>query len=141
MKKLISLLLLLVSISLIFTGCFLDKETSIERVERLTGYNLPDAEELYYFQDETFTGVAGQYSVYNLSKEPECITENKKEDAEKSISSEEITRITETLESWSVPAEYYPDFEKEYSFIIGAEDTYIIYFPEEGQLKIWMWGH
>ncbi len=142
MKKAITLLLSAVCICLIFTGCVFNKETSIERVERLTGYDLPnEMEELYYFQDATFGGCAGQYSVYTLAEEPLCISENRKEDSIKTLSADEITRIINDLDSNNIPSEYYPNFERSYSYITGAEDTYIIYFPEEQQLKIWMWGH
>ncbi len=147
MKKTFTTLLLLSIVGSLLTGCtffnrIFYKETSIERVERLTGYDLPnDMEELYYFQQTTFGGCAGQYSVYTLNKEPLCISNNKTNGADKKLSSAEITRITDYLDDNNIPREYYPDFEQAYSYITGAENTYIIYFPEEQLLKIWMWGH
>ncbi len=143
MRKLFALLLLL-SLSCLLAGCpgkLYFGENSIQRVERLTGCDLPeDMEELYDFRDETFTGCAGQYSVYALSEEPACIRD-KKEDSKTQLSADELARITDYLDENTIPKEYYPDFTRQYTYITGAEDTYLLYFPEDRLLIIWMHGH
>lgn len=144
MKKRFALLLLISFSCLLLAGCpgkLYYGENSIQRVERLTGYDLPDdMEELYDFRDETFTGCAGQYSVYALAEAPSCIRD-KKEDRDEKLSADEVARITDYLDENGIPTEYYPDFTRTYTYITGAEDTYLLYFPEDGQLIIWMHGH
>ncbi len=123
-------------------GCFISKETRLERIERLSGYDLPDDMELLYsYRGETFTGVEGQYLVYALSQTPECILESTKEGEPALISTTDTERILRDLESNNVPKEYYPSFDEPYAYVHGNEDTYIMYFPQSEQLKIWMWGH
>jgi len=113
--------------------------TSIERVERITGYDLPnDMKELYHFQDDTFVGCAGQYSVYSLDAEPPCFSDVK---ASSPITEADIEGMLDYFETYNIPEEYHPDFEQEYTYITGKENTFIMYFPVEKQLKIWMFGH
>ncbi len=121
-----------------FSSCS-ENMTSIERVENITGYDLPnDMEELYHFQDDTFVGCAGQYSVYSLDIEPSCFADNKTSSI---IADVDIEGMLDYFETYDIPKEHYPDFEQEYTYITGKENTFIMYFPKDKQLKIWMWGH
>lgn len=137
MKKLFVTAMIILAI-FSFSGCS-QTAKSIERVERITGYDLPDTvEEVYHFKDDTFVGCAGQFSVYSLDAEPACFAEAK---PSASIDDSVIKDMLDYLETYDIPEEYYPDFDREYTYITGAERTFILYFPEEKQLKIWMYGH
>ena len=137
MKKLFMLTMIILAI---FSLSSCSKTiTSIERVERITGYDLPnDMEELYHFQDDTFVGCAGQYSVYSLDAEPPCFADIK---ISSLIEDVHVEGMLDYFETYNIPEEYYPNFEQEYTYITGKENTFIMYFPKEKQLKIWMWGH
>ncbi len=135
-KPLIFILTILAIFSLSSCG---KNMTSIERVENITGYDLPnDMEELYHFQDDVFVGCAGQYSVYSLDKEPSCFTDK---EISSPIADADIEGMMYYFETYDIPEEHYPDFEQEYTYITGKENTFIMYFPNEKKLKIWMWGH
>lgn len=137
MKKLFVTAMIILAI-FSFSGCG-ETATSIERVERFTGYDLPNTiEEIYHFQDDTFVGCAGQFSVYSLDTEPSCFADAK---SSSPIDADRIKDMLDYLDTYDIPEEYYPDFEQEYTYIVGAERTVIMYFPEEKQLKIWMGGH
>lgn len=154
-KKINLLYILILALMLIFmTGCFFKAETSIERLERITKYDLDnDMEELYYFHDSTFTGQAGQYCVYRLEDEPKFFQEifdskGDKEDSSKEVydgndMSESIKeQMNRTLsDSWKVPTEYHPNFENEYTYVIGYETTYFMYFKSDKLLMVFMQGH
>ncbi len=164
MKKVIPIIIVIAVISVLFAGKYFFAETSIERVERITGYDLPDKmKELYHFQDDTFSGVACQYSVYSLDDEPQCIKENPIDNRVFALSSGETTllyqnpkdsgkslfALTESeemsfirnLEVFEIPQKYIPDFEQPYTYTTGNEGTYIVYFPEQDRLVIWVSGH
>lgn len=142
MKKLICVF---IAVALLFSGCSIfNKETSIERVQRLTGLDLPtDMIEEYYFLDQTFTGVAGQYSVYSVEKEPEIIKETLKDqyDTQEKVNEQTINMVQDYLVRHDIPQEYYIDFNAQYKYITGAEQTYVFYFSQTNQVKIFMFGH
>lgn len=138
MKKL-AVLLFLIVLTISFAGC---SETSTQRIERITGYELPnDMEEIYYFLDETFTGCAGQYSVYNLDKEPECITTANKEEKLSITENERANIESFSVEYFNVPKEYQINFNEPYTYVKGKEETYIMYFPNAQRLIVCMIGH
>jgi len=135
MKKLPCLMILF---AVLLGGCSLfgTRMSSIERVENLTGYDLPDDwQEEYYFLGETFTGCASQYSVYAVESEPVLFS---KEDTEQTLS---VSSIESYMERVEIPAEYRMDFTQEYKFVTGAEQTSIVWFPAEKQVKIAVLGH
>ena len=112
---------------------------SIKRVEKITGYDLPnDMKELYHFKDDTFVGCDGQYSVYSLDTEPMCFSDIKISSPIKDV---DIENMLYYFATYNIPEEYHPDFEQEYTYITGSENTITMYFPSEKQLKIWMLGH
>ncbi len=166
MKKVIPIVLIfaVAVTALLFIGRTVFTVKSDERIERITGYDLPDdMEELYHFQEETFSGVGSQYSVYSLDEEPQFIKENpidnrvftmstgettllyqSPESSDKSpfaLTESEEASIIRNLEIFDIPEEYIPDFEKPYTYTTGKENTYIIYFSEENKLVVWMRGH
>ena len=125
---------------LLLSGCEEKQISGIERIESITGYVFSeDIEEIYNFQDGTWVGCAGQYSVFRTDKVPDCILNDSGIPAP--ISEGMIYNIMRYLERHNIPREYYPDFEQKYIYTTGKEETYIIYFPESHMLKIWMGGH
>ncbi|MCR5648899.1 MAG: hypothetical protein K6F67_05115 [Oscillospiraceae bacterium] len=131
---------LVVPALLLLSGCEEKQISGIERIESITGYVFSDdTEEVYSFQDDTWVGCAGQYSVFRTDEEPDCIPNDS--DKPYSISEAAIDNIMRYLERHNIPEEYYPDFEEKYTYTTGKEETFIFYFPESNMLKIWMGGH
>ena len=125
---------------LFLSGCEEKQISGIERIESITGYVFSDdIEEVYNFQDDTWVGCAGQYSVFRTDKVPDCILNDS--DKHNSISEAMIDNIMRYLVRHNIPEEYYPDFEQKYTHTTGKEETFIFYFPESHMLKIWMGGH
>jgi hypothetical protein len=124
----------------LLSGCEEKQISGIERIESITGYLFSEEmEELYSFQDNNWVGCAGQYSVFRTAEEPDCILKNPGKP--NPIPKNMLENMMRYLERYSIPEEYYPDFEQKYSYTTGNEETFIFYFPESQMLKIWMGGH
>lgn len=137
MKKLF--IVCVVSILILgLAGCIF-KEDAKGRIERLSNITLPeDIIEIYNFTDTTFTGVAGQYTVFKLSEKL-----NKFEGKEEcTLSQNDKDTILYFLKDvFEVPEKYYIDFSEEYQYITGYEKTYVFYFPDILELIVFMGGH
>lgn len=135
MRKLSLMFILFLSL-IGLNSCF--KESAQSRIEYYSKTSLPeDMVEVYSFIDETFVGFAGQYTVFQLAEEPamfDSIGIKELEDSEK----REIVDILE--DTYEVPLEYHPDFNKEYKYII-KNGIYIFYFPDSLEMKVFMRGH
>ncbi len=140
-KNLILALVITLAVpAVLFSGCEENQISGIERIESITGYVFSDdIEEVFSFQDDTWVGCAGQYSVFRTDEEPECILNDS--DKPNPISEATIDNIMRYLERHNIPEEYYPAFEEKYTYTTGNEETFIFYFPESHMLRIWMGGH
>ena len=125
---------------LLLSGCEEKQISGIERIESITGYRFSeDIEEIYSFQDNTWVGCAGQYSVFRTNEEPDCILKNPGKP--NPIPKNMTYNMMRYLERNNIPEEYYPDFDQNYTYTTGKEETFVFYFPESQMLKIWMGGH
>ena len=98
-----------------------------------------DIEEVYSARDFVFSGCAMQYSVFRAEEEPDCIRNDP--DRANPISVATKDSIIRCIASLNVPERFYPDFEQEYTYTVGKELTYVIYFPETHMLRVIVIGH
>jgi hypothetical protein len=118
------------------------QQTALQRIEHFSGLDLPDdMTEIFNSTHETFTGVAGQYAVFSLKEETDIFVGPKQ--GEPDLDENKKNEILYYLENFfeEVPTEYYPDFSKEFKCAIGAESTYVLYFPSDLEIKVLMMGH
>lgn len=135
----------LLAVLIFFCGCNTFKFYAYERIEEYSGIDLPDDKmtEVYTFVDETFTGLAGQYSVFNYSGrlDVEDDETDRPVDWNENLDAGVRENICYFLDNWEVPSEYYPDFSADYRYACGAEGTYVFDFYNQHCLKIFMFGH
>ena len=132
---------LFVLLPILLSSCSF-QETALHRIERISGLNLPEGmSEVFSFEDETFTGVAGQYTVFSLPEEVDFFANTKNEPH--NLSEDEKANILYNLENYytEVPSSYLPDFSHEFLCARGMENTYVFYFPADLEIKVFMMGH
>ncbi len=132
---------LFVLLPILLSSCAF-QETALHRIERISGLDLPEGmSEVFSFEDETFTGVAGQYTVFSLTEEVEFFVNPK--DGPDDLSEDEKANILYNLEHYytEVPSSYFPDFSHEFLCARGMENTFVFYFPGDLQIKVFMMGH
>ena len=135
-KLLISFFILILLFGLASCGI---KEDAKSRIERFSNISLPDdMTEVYNYRDTTFTGVAGQYTVFKL-KEESNLFEEKEEQALTEVEKDNILYYLKDI--YKIPEKYYLDFDKEYQYVTGNENTYAFYYPDDLELKVFMGGH
>jgi len=133
--------ILFVALPILLSSCAF-QETALQRIERFSGLDLPEGmSEVFSFVGETFTGVAGQYTVFSLTEEVELFVNPKDEPYD--LSEVEKANIFYNLQHFytEVPSSYYPDFSHEFLCAQGMETTYALYFPGDLQIKVLMMGH
>lgn len=94
--------------------------------------------EVYNYRGTTFTGVAGQYTVFKLKEESNLI-EVKEEQALTEVVKDNILYYLKDI--YKVPEKYYPDFDKGYQYVTGNENTHVFYYSDDRELKVFMGGH
>lgn len=120
-------------------------EASKNRIELYSEIMLPDdTKEIFNYKDNTFTGLAGQYTIFELTEEPiellnsEDFTNKYGFDYVKDENMEKI--FISYLEMFHIHEEYYPDFYNEYRFA-SKNGVYIIYFKDSLKLYCLICGH
>ena len=149
LRNVVSVLLLL-CLAFSIVGCFREKseeEIARNKIERLTGIEIPmDAEIVYHIREEDkfLNGRRFMYTVFQFESEPtDWLNEN-------SFSKEENDEIEwhysggfdlSPVEKEEIPEKFLPDFKDEYYPLLTENFVYFVYIPRNCMLTVLIPGH
>ena len=131
-------------------GCFGEKseeEIARNKIERLTGIEIPmDAEIVYHIREEDkfLNGRRFMYTVFQFESEP---TDWLNENAFSKEENDEIERRysggfdLSPVEKEEIPEKFLPDFKEEYYPLLTENFVYFVYIPRDCMLTVLIPGH
>ena len=152
-KKLLILLLILISCIFAFAGCGSSNAINSVKRHNIDTKLLNDYEIVCDVKGETFTGRAPCYGVFSFKNEPTAFLQSFSTEKSDGFSSEKNEKLEEEIENcigghtcMEIPEEYLPEWDDEYIWFVddqvGRLDTlYMIYFPNVLRLVVFETGH
>lgn len=131
----------IIAVAVVFVGC---SESPAARIERLCGIKLPKGMEVEYNHlEETFTGLAAQYTVFQLKNEPDKFLSKYPFSTGNADAFEMRFDSHYILEK--IPQEYHPDWSNAFSYrefnISSTDSATGLYFSDPLILIFIVWGH